>query len=200
MRLPDCSNATLSPQGAHLHPSRRWSLPTGVQGFSSGIPGLSRSCSSAGLSHHTFPPWSQDTFTFLPLPDISASCRLSGPCPPLPSGHLRREMTSSGSCCQVSIWTLPFHQFLRVVLAALRVDCTVEGGDPFHFNTPFVCLLPCGSSLLQGRLPSCRPRCCCLLVAPHGLQQLCPRAQLPHDTGAPPMPRAATVSPHWQAD
>ena len=67
--------------GAHLHPSRRRSLPTGVQGFSTGIPGLSRGCSSARLFHHTFPPWSQDTLAFLPpLPDAPASCWLSGPC------------------------------------------------------------------------------------------------------------------------
>ena len=58
-----------------------------------GTPGLSWGCSSAGLSHHTFPPWSQDTLAFLPLlPDVSASCGLSGPCPLLPT------VACSGKC------------------------------------------------------------------------------------------------------
>ena len=188
VRLPDCSNATLSPQGAHLHPSRRWSLPTGVQGFSSGIPGLSRGCSSAGLSHHTFPPWSQDTFTFPPLlPDISASCRLSGPCPPLPSGHLQREMTSSRSCCQVCVWMPPFHRSLRILLAALWLDCTMDGDDSFRFNTPFIYLLPCwiftaaeATAQLQGEGASV-----CLWCAGLSCCRARPLAAVPTGSAAP---------------
>ena len=86
MRLPDCSKATLSPQGAHLHPARRLHHLSHSRLVCRDFPRGPQPRERPGVSHHTFPPWSQDTLAFLPLlPDVSASCRLSGPCPLLPT-------------------------------------------------------------------------------------------------------------------
>lgn len=65
--------------------------------FPLGTPGLSWGCWSVGLSYNTFPPWSHDTSAFLPiLPEVSAICRPSWPCPVLPKSQLQLKISLSG--------------------------------------------------------------------------------------------------------